>query len=269
MTTDDIIRYWIKLLFSKDKELYLFFYKVLGFCPRDLSLYKLACRHRSQTRRSETGEYVNNERLEFLGDAVLNAIVADMLYRRFRHGREGFLTNTRSKIVQRETLNTLSDKIGLTGHIQYSRPVHTHNCCMGGNALEALIGAVYLDRGYEKCRTFIEQKLIVPYINVTELARREVNFKSKLIEWSQKNKVEILFELIEEKYDDDRNPIFCSVVRLGGIEAGQGEGYTKKESHQLAARMAYQRLQASEPFRLDVLSRANVGDEDLKEDCNL
>ncbi len=252
----DKIRIGIKLLFSKERELYSFFYGILGYCPRKLSLYKQACRHRSQTQRSKNGEFINNERLEFLGDAVLNTIVADMLYRRYRRGREGFLTNTRSKIVQRETLNVLADKIGLTKMLMYSHPVHSHNCCMGGNALEALIGAIYLDRGYEACRKYVVKRLIKPHIDVKELVKKEVNYKSKLIEWSQKFRVEIVFDLVETTYDEDKNPRFYSVVRLAGIESGSGTGYTKKESHQEAAKMAYLRLNNSDEFRDSVLEKA-------------
>ncbi len=246
----------IKLLFSKDKELYSFCYKQLGFCPRNIYLYKLALRHRSATCKTNSGMFVNNERLEFLGDAVLNLVVADMLYKRFEKGREGFLTNTRSKIVQRETLNKLADKIHLTDHLKYTHPIHSHNCCMGGNALEAFIGAVYLDRGYDICARYIVKKLIIPHINLKKIAKKEVNFKSKLLEWCQKNRIKIEFNLVSTEYDEERNPIFHSVVMLAGLEGGTGTGYTKKESHQNAAKEAYARIDASDNFCETLLERA-------------
>lgn len=200
--------------------------------------------------------FVNNERLEFLGDAVLNLVVADMLYKRFEKGREGFLTNTRSKIVQRETLNKLADKIHLTDHLKYTHPIHSHNCCMGGNALEAFIGAVYLDRGYDICARYIVKKLIIPHINLKKIAKKEVNFKSKLLEWCQKNRIKIEFNLVSTEYDEERNPIFHSVVMLAGLEGGTGTGYTKKESHQNAAKEAYARIDASDNFCETLLERA-------------
>ena len=130
----DKILFYIKLLFEKEKELYSFLYRFLGFCPGNMRLYRQALCHRSEAANSTEGRSFNNERLEFLGDAVLNAVIADMLYREFRRGREGFLTNTRSKIVQRETLNRIADESGLAGHVKFSRPAHVHNCFMGGNA---------------------------------------------------------------------------------------------------------------------------------------
>ena len=166
--------------------------------------------------------------LEFLGDAVLNAVIADMLYREFRRGREGFLTNTRSKIVQRETLNRIADESGLAGHVKFSRPAHVHNCFMGGNALEAVIGAVYLDRGYGCCRRFIEQKIVKSYIDIYSLSKKVINFKSKLLEWCQKNRLDLTYALISTSYDSDGCTVFHSSVAVGGIDAGKGKGYTKK-----------------------------------------
>lgn len=228
----------IRLLFSKDRELYSFFYDLLGFCPRNLSLYKRACLHRSCARRDSSGKLVSNERLEFLGDAVLNSIVGDMLFHRYRHGQEGFLTKARSKIVRRETLNMLAARIGLTEHVHHSSRIMSHNCFLGGNALEALVGAVYLDRGYIVCQRYVVERLIDSHIDVREILKTERNFKSELIEWGQKHKVDFEFRLEDITYDDYQNSVFHSVVLIGGVEAGRGIGFTKKASHQAAAKEA-------------------------------
>ena len=177
----------IRLLFRKDRESYLCFYRILGFYPRNIQLYEQALLHKSTSVRSDKGRPLNNERLEFLGDAILDAIVGDIVYKRFEGKREGFLTNTRSKIVQRETLNKLAVEIGLDKLIKYSTRSSSHNSYMYGNAFEAFIGAIYLDQGYERCKLFMEQRIINRYIDLDKISRKEVNFKSKLIEWSQKN----------------------------------------------------------------------------------
>ena len=252
----DKILFYIKLLFVKEKELYSFLYRFLGFCPRDLNLYRQALCHRSAAVNSLEGRDFNNERLEFLGDAVLNAVVAGLLYRKFPHAREGFLTNTRSKIVQRETLNRIADESGLAGHVKFSRPAHVHNCFMGGNALEAVIGAVYLDRGYGCCRRFIEQKIVKSYIDIYSLSKKVINFKSKLLEWCQKNRLDLTYALISTSYDSDGCTVFHSSVAVGGIDAGKGKGYTKKESQQEAAREALSRIGSSEAFREKLLATA-------------
>lgn len=198
--------------------------------------------------RSERGNPINNERLEFLGDAILDAIVADVVYKHFKGKREGFLTNTRSKIVQRETLNKLAVEIGLHKLIKYSARSSSHNSYMYGNAFEALIGAIYLDQGYKKCKRFMEQRIIGQHIDLDKLSRKEVNFKSKLIEWCQKNKVAVSFELIEQTLDENSNPIFETQVRIESISAGEGKGYSKKESQQHAAQMALHTIKTSREF---------------------
>ena len=192
--------------------------------------------------RSEKGRPINNARLEFLGDAILDAIVGDIVYRHFEGRREGFLTNTRSKIVQRETLNKLAVEIGLDKLVKYSTRSSSHNSYMYGNAFEAFIGAIYLDQGYDRCKQFMEEKIFKNYIDLDKMSRKEVNFKSKLIEWSQKNKMEVSFELIEQFLDEEYNPMFHTEVRIEGISAGTGTGYSKKESQQNAAQMALKKI---------------------------
>ena len=184
----------IRLLFRKNRESYLCFYRILGFYPRNIEIYEQALLHKSSSVKSDKGRLLNNERLEFLGDAILDAVVADIVYKEFEGKKEGFLTNTRSKIVQRDTLNKLAVEIGLDKLIKSSTRSSSHNSYMCGNAFEAFIGAIYIDRGYEACKVFMEEKIIKPYIDLDKVARKEVNFKSKLIEWSQKNKISISYE---------------------------------------------------------------------------
>ncbi|MDR1880708.1 MAG: ribonuclease III [Tannerellaceae bacterium] len=224
-------------------------YKLLGFYPNDVKLYEQAFLHKSSSVEADDGKWLNNERLEFLGDAVLDAIIADILYRHFQNKREGFLTNTRSKIVQRENLNRIAVELGLQHLIIYSAKLNSHNNHLYGNALEALIGAVYLDQGYGVCFRFVEEVIIKKHINLDSIARKEVNFKSALIEWSQKNKLEISFDLIESFMDNDGNPVFQTAVGLSGYQIGVGIGYSKKESQQQAAKMAVKKLRTDKDFQ--------------------
>ena len=224
----------IRLFFRKEKEPYFRFYRILGFYPHNIEIYKQALLHKSSSVKTQ-GRLINNERLEFLGDAILDAVVADIVYKKFEGKREGFLTNTRSKIVQRETLNNIAINIGLDKLIKYSSKQSSHNSYMSGNAFEALVGAIYLDRGYKACMKFMEKRIIGQYINLEKISRKEVNFKSKLIEWSQKNKFEIEFRLVGQTSDESQNPIFETQILVENISAGTGKGYSKKESQQEAA----------------------------------
>lgn len=239
----------IRLLKNKKKEPYSSLYKLLGFYPDNIHLYEQAFLHKSSSVEDGEGKWLNNERLEFLGDAVLDAIVADIVYKHFQNKREGFLTNTRSKIVQRETLNRVAVEMGLDKMIVYSAKLSSHNNHMYGNALEALIGAIYLDKGYEICYSFVQNVIIKQHINLETIARKEVNFKSSLIEWSQKNKLEISFNLIESFTDNEGNPVFQSGVSLSDTQIGVGIGYSKKESQQSAAKMAIKKLRTDKAFQ--------------------
>lgn len=225
----------IKLPFRKEKELYLSLYTILGFYPRNIELYQMALSHKSIHFKNKKGKPVNNERLEFLGDAILDAIVGDIVYKHFPGKREGFLTNTRSKLVQRETLNKIAQEIGLSRLIYSSGRNFSHNSYMAGNAFEALIGALYLDRGYNLCMRFMQEKILTKMVNIDTVAYKEVNFKSRLIEWAQKNKMNIAFNLLEQKKDDEGNPVFKYCVVIEGIKCNSASGFSKKESQQLAS----------------------------------
>ena len=248
----------IRLLFRKDKESYLCFYRILGFYPRNIRIYEQALLHKSLSVKTDQGRLLNNERLEFLGDAILDAVVGDIVYQKFEGKREGFLTNTRSKIVSRESLNHVAEQIGLAKLIKYSSRQSAHNSYMGGNAFEALVGAIYLDRGYVYCKYFIEKRIIGQYLNLNKISRKEVNFKSKLIEWTQKNKVEITFELVNQSVDEYNSPTFETEVLLEGIRACKGKGYSKKESQQIAAHETLNKIKKDSSFIESIFSAKAV-----------
>jgi len=243
----------IRLLFRKDRESYLCFYRMMGFYPHDIRIYEQALLHKSSSVKTDKGVLLNNERLEFLGDAILDAVVGDIVYQKFEGKREGFLTNTRSKIVSRESLNRIAEQIGLSKLVKFTARHSAHNSYMNGNAFEALVGAIYLDRGYEYCKYFMEHRIIGPYINLNKVSRKEVNFKSKLIEWSQKNKVEMTFELVEQSVDEFNSPVFETEVMLEGVHAGRGKGYSKKESQQIAAHVTLDKIKKDAGFVDSVL----------------
>ena len=254
----------IKLLFRKDKELYLSLYKIFGFYPHDIELYKTALLHKSVARRNEKGKPVNNERLEFLGDAILDAVVGDIVFRHFPGKREGFLTNTRSKLVQRETLNKLAQEMGISQLILSNGRSSAHNNYMGGNAFEALVGAIYLDRGYNACMQFMKKRILAQMINIDKVAYKEVNFKSKLIEWSQKNRVNMNFKSLGEKKDKNGSPYFTYQVIIEGIEGCTGSGFSKKESQQLASKLTLERLR-KEPQFIDEVFAAKTNRTKMEE----
>lgn len=232
-----------RLFSKKRKEPYLLFRNLLGFYPYKIEYYQLAMLHRSAASPAGKGVPVSNERLEFLGDAVLNSVVTDILYRRYDTQSEGFLTNTRSKIVKRETLNRLALQIGLDKLMHAGKHVKTSgNTNMPGNALEALLGAIYLDYGYKKCKTFIENRLLQNFIDIDKVAVEEVNYKSKLIEWCQKNRYTIDFELIKEEIASDNNHLFYTQININQLAVCDASGRSKKESHQSAAMKALEML---------------------------
>lgn len=238
----------IKLPFRKDKELYSSFRKILGFYPIHIQYYEQALHHKSSSIKKE-GYRLNNERLEFLGDAILDAVVGDIVFRHFQGKREGFLTNTRSKIVQRETLNKLAVEIGLDKLLISTARQSAHNSYLCGNAFEAIIGAIYLDRGYSYCMRFIGNRILKQLINIDKLAYKEVNFKSKLIEWGQKNHMEVSFKLIKQEKEGNSTPVFISQIFIEEVACCTGKGYSKKESQQLAAKETLAQLKKSSNLR--------------------
>lgn len=239
-------------------------YEIIGFYPHNIELYKTALLHKSIARRNEKGKPVNNERLEFLGDAILDAVVGDIVFQHFPGKREGFLTNTRSKLVQRETLNKLAQEMGINQLILSNGRSSSHNSYMGGNAFEALVGAIYLDRGYNACMRFMKKRILAQMINIDKVAYKEVNFKSKLIEWSQKNRVNMDFKSLEEKKDKNGSPYFTYQVVLEGVEGCTGSGFSKKESQQQASKLTLERLR-KEPQFIDEVFAAKANRTKMEE----
>ena len=237
-----------RLVFSKNKELRKALYGIFGFYPHSLEVYRIALAHKSHAYRNRKGRSFNNERLEFLGDAILEAVVSDIVYHRYDRKHEGFLTNTRSKIVQRASLNKLAKELGIEALIQAPTQNRGHNSYIGGNAFEALMGAAYLDRGYACCKWFIEHRIIGKLLDIDGVANKEVNFKSKLLEWSQKNKMQVEFLLSDSTLDKSGSPVFHTTINIEGIVAGEGKGYSKKESQQLAAREALTKMNRDSAF---------------------
>lgn len=249
----------IRLPFRNDRQLYRSFYNILGFYPRNIELYKQALTHRSVNHKNSEGKNYNNERLEYLGDAILGAVVGDILYRHFPGKKEGFLTNVRSRVVQRETLGRLADDMGLTELIKSNLIGKTHNSYMAGNAFEALMGAVYLDRGYKYCIRFVSERILGKYINLEKIASKESNFKSRLLELCQKYRFEANFELLKETREEETlSPLFLSRITIYGVECGRGSGYSKKESHQMAAKEALARLNRGGALYKKIVERQNT-----------
>lgn len=216
---------------------------MLGFVPGNLSLYRLAFRHKSVAQNVKKGVKNSNERLEFLGDAVLGSVVAEVLFKLYPFEDEGFLTELRSKIVNRSNLNQLARKLGFEQLIQYdSRMVNsTRQGSLLGDAFEALIGAIYLDKGYDFTKNFLVNHIIKSHIDIHKLEQTETNFKSKLIEWCQRHGKDITFELIENQ-DGESNKLFTVQAAIDGEIMGQGKEFNKKNAEKLAAERACEAL---------------------------
>lgn len=246
-----------RLFFSKDKEFRSALYQIMGFCPHNIDLYRTAFAHKSHEYRSKkTGNKpLNNERLEFLGDAVLETVVSHIVYRQYPNKREGFLTNTRSKIVSRESLGKLAKELGIDRLIQSQTHGRTHNSYLEGNSFEALMGAIYLDRGFRYAFQFVEKRIIGAVLDLDTVANKEVNFKSKLLEWKQKNRIHLDFVDNISNNSNSTSPSFHTTVVIEGIPAGEGKGFSKKESHQAAAKDALTQMRRDADF-LDAMFRA-------------
>lgn len=214
---------------------------LLGYTPKHLPYYQLALMHRSKIEEVSH----NNERLEFLGDAILGSIVADYLFKKYPYQTEGYLTELRSKIVRRETLNNVALRMGLQKLVQFNQnDKGLGRSHIFGNALEALIGAVYLDQGFIKTKKFILQQIIKPYIDLEVLESKDTNYKNKLLSWTQKNNHTVSFDTIEEKNDGSRK-VFTIGIMINGELVASGNGFNKKEAGQVAAQEAIKVLKIS------------------------
>jgi ribonuclease-3 len=217
---------------------------VLGFAPslRGAYLYHQAFRHTSasENKSIKLVENISNERLEFLGDAVLDTIVADMLFRKFALKGEGFLTEMRSKIVSRDQLNNLAEKMGLVELLQFDKALDLQfhiRKSLAGNALESLIGAIYLDKGFVKTRKFILKKIVKPYLDMDELEAKNENYKSILYQYIQRVKTDLVFEMVHEDGKSHQKSFTIAVI-MEGKEISRATNFTKKKAEQLAAMKA-------------------------------
>ena len=217
---------------------------IAGFRPSNLELYKRASIHSSLVHghRHQEG-FQSNERLEHLGDAILGAVMADYLFKKFPFKDEGFLTEIRSRIVNRETLNIIGKKIGMASIIQYDQRNTALENRLLGNALEAFIGAVYLDKGFSRTKKFVVNKLILPYFNLEEVIHINANHKSKIIEWAQSQHKTVRFELIEVLQQEKGRREFCVQLFIENQPCGIGFGASKKKAEQSASEKTIQQLQ--------------------------
>lgn len=225
----------LKRNFGQDRVYYRIVDDMFGFIPHNIELYKLALIHKSASLVLEDGRQINNERLEFLGDAVIEAVTSDYLYIEFPDRDEGFMTQLRSKIVSRQSLNVIAGKIGLADHIISTSGVNIAQKHIYGDAFEAMMGAVYLDQGYEFVNRLLINRIFFNHLGLDELTESETDFKSRLIEWCQKNHHRISFNTGHDKGYSSTHPVFCSTVLIDGIEVGHGTGDSKKEAEQRAA----------------------------------
>lgn len=226
---------------SSDKQLKNAIKSILGYKPGNISLYHLAFLHKSATQEIHNGIKVNNERLEFLGDAILDAIAADYLFKTFPTKDEGFLTEMRSKIVSRATLNRLSQKMGIDQLIQLDGSSSGTFRSFKGDAFEALIGAIYLDKGYDFTRKIILERIIKFYFNMDELVNQEVNFKSKIIEWTQREKKQTQFMVVDEVGSGYKKQYIVE-LQIDGEPIARGQDYSIKGAEQNAAEKSWQKI---------------------------
>lgn len=194
-----------------DKALYDYIHNIFGFYPKNIALYRVAFTHKSVAAETVGNYHVSNERMEYLGDAVLSTAVADYLFRTYPTQPEGFLTEMRSRIVSRASLNKLSEKLGFGDYIRHTRDVGSNAYSMGGNAFEALMGAIYLDRGFDFAKHIIIDRIVRIHIDIDELQNTDVNFKSKLLEWAQKHKRHLEFRMLEEIGDGHKKEFHVQV----------------------------------------------------------
>ncbi len=231
----NFVSYIVKLFSSRGKKFYSFIYTKTGVAPRDLKLYYQALTHKSSVRKPHRNLSAYNERLEFLGDALLSAIVADVLYQKYLGYDEGFLTQMRSRIVSRSRLNEVALKLGLQEYVNAKTQKDLSETHILGDSLEALIGAIYLDLGFKQCHNFVTGKIIQSFIDLEEISQNDSNYKSKLIEWGHKNHYSIDFVTTKKEADDENSSLFVATALVESLEIGTGEGSTKKEAQQNAA----------------------------------
>jgi ribonuclease-3 len=227
---------------SKQDPLFKFVQNITGTTPKDLSLYKRVFTHSSMEKIDEDGKKINYERLEFLGDSLISAIVATHLFREMPQNNEGSLTLMRSKIVRREFLNKIGAELGLISHLSSNVPKENYGKDIHGNMFEAIVGAVYLDVGFEACRSFVYNVMITPHVNLSHLHNRVLSYKSLLVDWFQKNKLAFRFDTFREERKGEKNYYMAKLWVDGRIIASAG-GANKKKATEKAAKRGYYHYQ--------------------------
>jgi len=238
---------FFRIYFSKDKSLYLSIKNILGFYPENVFLYRMAFTHSSVNQQSKHGYSINNERLEYLGDAVLGLVVADFLYKKYPLAVEGFLTEMRSKIVSRRSLNHIAHKMGLTQLVQRRNGVANSFKSVDGDTLEALIGAIYVEKGYEFTKQIIIKRILQEHLDIRDVEEREWNYKSKLLNAMAKRRKAVSFNVVRTTGSGARKLYHIEVV-IDKTVVGKGQDFSIKAAEQIAAERAYEQL--------------NLGDDD-------
>ncbi len=238
---------------SQDKQLARLIRHIVGRLPTNLALYRLATQHVSVAKKNQQGVRESNERLEYLGDAVLSMVVAEYLFKKFPFKDEGFLTDIRSRIVNRESLNQVARKLGVSEIVQFSEGGkkkgrtldgsaqkgggRLSHKSIGGNTLEALVGAVYLDKGYRAARRFILKKMLIPHFDLLSIVENDTNYKSKVIEWAQKHNRDVRYEVVETRGGKQYKE-FVTQLLVDNQPVSTGSGYSKKKAEQRASEKA-------------------------------
>lgn len=223
---------------ASDGNFFNHIHTALGFKPRDLNYYKVAFTHRSMNKKDDSGNPVNYERLEFLGDAMLSAIIATHLYNEVPQGDEGYLTKMRSKIVSREHLNELGKELELIDFVESKIPKDNFSDNIYGNLFEALVGAIYLDKGFAQCEKFIYDKVIIPHVDIEKLEGKVISYKSLLIEWCQKEKNSFDYEVYEDTGNDDLRH-FSVRLSINDKVIAKARATSKKKAEEKASKRAF------------------------------
>lgn len=220
---------------------------LLGFRPGELRIYEIAFIHRSASFTLPDGKRVNNERLEFLGDSVLDVILSDFLFEKYPDASEGFMTKIRSRIVNREVLNQLAISMGIDKILVSNVSMAQQTRNLYGDALEALIGAIFLDKGFRKTKRFFIKNVLKKYLDLEVVVNTDNDYKSLIFEWVQKKKESLSFAVNEEYDFDKKKSVFSTILSIGGAEYGKGQGASKKEAEQEASRQAWEKLKDISP----------------------
>jgi len=232
---------------SRSEKDGIFFFeikRIIGFKPRDINFYETAFTHRSTNEKNSNGEPQNYERMEFLGDAMLGSVIASHLFKEVPGGNEGYLTKMRSKVVSREHLNELGRDLELIKYVKTTIPIEQFGGNIHGNVFEALVGAIYLDRGYSYCEKFIAKRVIKPYVDIEKLEGKVISYKSLFIEWCQKHKTSFKFSVYEDTGNDALKH-FAVKLQLEGKIVGKARATSKKKAEEQAAKRAYYKLQVT------------------------